>query len=103
MSPRTPPPNVANLPHDLADFAVSVTLAPTIDDDRAAELGGSLSEGAALWLVSHASELRDALVSYAGLEGDEADALAIALGPRIIIGEARHRLELEAIEPHDGT
>ncbi len=97
--PRTPPPNVANLPHDLADFTLAVTLAGTIDDDRAAQLGGSLSEGTALWLVEHASELRDALVSYAGLEGEEADALAVLFGPRQIIAEARSRLELEAIEP----
>lgn len=100
MSPqRTPPPNVANLPHDLADFSVAVTMAATIDDDRAAELSGALNEGAAHWLVRHVDELREFLIGYAGLEGDEADALAVLLGPKAIIAEARDRIELEALEP----
>lgn len=99
MSPRGGPPNVDALPHDLADFTVSVTLAPTFDDDRAAQLSGTLSEGAARWLVAHLDELHAHLTRYAGLDDEERDALAVLLGPKQIADEARQQLELESLVP----
>jgi len=97
--PATPPPNVANLPHDVADFVLSVTLAPNVDDDSAARLGGPLNELAAEWLVKHRSELVDFLRA-ALLDGDAESfvrnfdaAVDVVIGPRALIDETRARLE----------
>lgn len=90
------PPNVANLRHDVADFMVSVTLSPTFDDDRAAQLSSTLTERAAEWLVEHVSELRDFVADQ--LDADEADAVDVVIGPKPLIADTIARLEQRAIE-----
>lgn len=91
------PPNVANLPHDLADFTVAVVAAPTFDDDRAAQLSGTLTERAAEWLLMHADDMHRYVT--AGLDDGEFDAVSILLGPKPLMAETRARLEERALEP----
>lgn len=88
--PPTPPPNVANLPHDLADFVVSVTAAANVDDDRAAQLSSDLTERAAEWLVLHANELHEYVTNQ--LDDDEAQAVSVVIGPKPLIDATIARL-----------
>jgi hypothetical protein len=89
------PPNVANLPHDLADFTVSVTMAANVDDDRAAQLSSTLTERAAEWLLRNAN----AMLLYVTIEldEDEAEQVSIVIGPKPLMAETRDRLDADAL------
>jgi hypothetical protein len=90
------PPNVQNLPHDVADFVVSVVVAANVDDDRAAQIGSTLTERAAEWLLRHGAELRTYVV--AELDAHDAATVSVLFGPRGVIEQTRARLlaELDA-------